>query len=79
MAYTILHTQISARPHWYQLERWDEGHRKQAIRRARNYVLDHGGFVCVKDNDGNVVFGADPAELDRAIASGINRQFEQAA
>lgn len=80
MAYTILHTQIGQpAPHWYQIERWDEGHREQARRRAYSYALDHGGYVCVKDNDGNVVFGTDPAALDRAITNGINRDFTRAA
>ena len=76
MAYTLLHTQIGHAPHWYQLERWHEGEREAAIRRANQYFFDHGGYVCVKDNDGNVVFGTDPAQLDRAIALGINRSFK---
>lgn len=68
MTYSVQHTQIGSRPHWYLLERWDEGHREKAIQRARNYALDHGGYVCVKDSAGNVVYGTDPAELGRAIA-----------
>lgn len=80
MAYSILHTEIhGAAPYWYQLERWDEAHRGQAIRRARNYALDHGGYVCVKDNDGKVVFGTDPVALNRAIERGGNRHFTEAA
>lgn len=79
MAYQILHTFIGERPFWYQLERWSEGKREAAIRRAYDYALGHGGYVCVKDNDGNVVFGTDPAGLDRAISNGINRHFSRVA
>jgi hypothetical protein len=75
MAYTIQHTAISDRPFWYHLETWDEGHREQAMRRANQYALDHGGYVCVKDSAGNVVFGTDPIQLDRAIIAGTNRDF----
>ncbi len=80
MAYSVSHTKIEGeRPCWYLLERWDEAHREQAMHRARNYALDHGGYVCVTDNDGNTIFGTDPAQLDRAIRSGINKHFTVAA
>lgn len=80
MAYAVHHTQVgSAKPHWYLLERWDEGHREQALRRARNYTLDHGGYVYVADHDGNIVYGTNPVDLDRAIARGTNRDFTQTA
>lgn len=79
MAYSVKHTQIGAQPHWYLLERWDEAHRQKAIRRASEYALDHGGYVCVTDNDGKVVFGTDPAALDDAIAKGINKHFPRPA
>lgn len=75
MSYSVQHTLIGHRPYWYQLERWDEGHREKAISRARQHALDHGGYVCVKDAAGQVVYGTDPAALDRAIAAGRNRDF----
>lgn len=77
MSYSVQHTNIGQRPYWYQLERWDEGHREKAFARARQYALDHGGYVCVKDYAGNVVFGTDPTQLDRAITLGINKHFAQ--
>lgn len=78
MTYQVLHTkQEGSRPFWYQLELY--GDRTDAIRRANQYVLDNAGYVCVKDSNGRVVFGTDPAELDRAIASGINRHFTAVA
>lgn len=79
MAYRILHTAVAAAPYWYLLETWSEGKREAAIRRARGYALDNGGYVCVKDNDGNVVFGTDPAQLDLAILSGTNLNFRREA
>lgn len=74
MAYSVRHTQTSgARPHWYLLERWADGNK--ATRRASAYVLDHGGYVYVTDSAGKIIYGTDPAELDRSIASGLNRHF----
>ena len=76
MAYRVEHAKIEGpAPYWYLLERWDEAHREQAMRRARQYAIGNGGYVCVKDNDGNVVFGTDPAQLDRNIAQGGNKYF----
>lgn len=78
MSYSIRHTFTGAQhPNWYFLERWDEAHRERAIQRARYYVQDHGGYICVKDHAGRVVFGTDPIALDRAIASGTNRDFRR--
>lgn len=71
--YTITHTAIGAFPFWYHLETWQTEH--IAVRRANEYVLNHGGYVCVKDDAGTVVFGTDPAALDRAITAGTNRSF----
>lgn len=80
MSYAILHTKIEGpRPHWYTLERWDEAHREKALRRARQYALDHGGYICVQDNFGDIVYGTDPAALDRAIKLGGNRDFTESA
>lgn len=80
MAYTVLHTQVgSPAPHWYELERWQEAYRERAIRRARDYALNHGGYVCVKDHTGGVVFGTDPAALERAILAGMNRDFAKSS
>lgn len=73
MTYAIQHTAIGPFPYWYHLETC--GERDRAIRRANNYALDHGGYICVKDSAGNVVFGTDPAQLDRAISAGTNRHF----
>jgi hypothetical protein len=74
MTYTIQHTAVSGdRPFWYHLESC--GNYLQACSRARNYALDHGGYVCVKSKDGETVFGTDPVQLDRAILSGVNRDF----
>ena len=77
MAYSVQHTQQNiARPYWYQLEAYNDP--DKAIHRARNYALDHGGYVCVKDHTGKVVFGTDPVQLDRAVAEGRNRDFAAA-
>jgi len=77
--YTVHHTQITGdRPHWYQL---DGPYRDEqnAIRRARNLGLDHGGYVCVKDATNTTIFGTDPAALDHAISAGINKHFRKVA
>ena len=73
MSYTIEHTATGAYPVWYHLERSDD--LQKAKRRAYDYALNHGGYVCVKDGSGHVVFGTDPAALARAVTSGINRSF----
>ena len=75
MAYTVQHTQIGDAPYWYHLD--SHADYQQAARRALNYALDHGGYVCVKDGNGKTVFGTDPADLDRAITNGINKDFSR--
>ncbi len=77
MAYTIHHTAIANAPYWYQLE--SNADYLAACRRARNYALDHGGYVCVKDQSGETVFGTDPDQLNRAILAGTNRDFSKFA
>lgn len=77
MAHSVHHTQIGEAPFWYLLEMHRD--EQKAVRRACNYALDHGGYVCVKDATGRVVYGTDPAELNRAIAQGINQYFARAA
>jgi len=62
-----------SRPFWYQLEAYAD--LNKALHRARNYALDNGGYVCVKDVAGTIVYGTDPAALDRAITLGINHDF----
>ncbi len=74
MAFTIQHTSIRGdAPWWYHLD--SSRDEQAAVRRARNYALDHGGYVCVKDEGGTTVYGTDPAELDRAVLNGTNRDF----
>ena len=74
MAYTIQHTAITGdAPFWYHLECAKD--LDGAARRARQYALDNGGYVCVKDATGKTVFGTDPVALDRAILNGINKSF----
>lgn len=73
MAFTIQHTAIGACPFWYHLETAKD--LESAARRAWQYVLDHGGYICVKDASGVTVFGTDPIQLDRAILNGINKNF----
>ena len=73
MSYTVHHCPIAAAPHWYLLEHHKTA--ESARRRAYNYALDHGGYVCAKDPAGQVIFGTDPAYLVRAIAQGQNRDF----
>ena len=73
MAYTVQHTRISDRPFWYHLD--SIATLEYACQRAQNYALDHGGYVCVKDETGKTVFGTDPVELDRAILNGTNKNF----
>lgn len=71
--FTVHHTLIGERPFWYRLDPW--GDQTAATTRARCYALDHGGYVCVKDDTGKVIYGTDPVELDRAITAGINKYF----
>ncbi len=75
MTFTIQHTAVGESPFWHHLE----SHKSEyaAISRARDYVLDHGGYVCVKDAGGRTVFGTNPIDLDRAILNGINRHFSR--
>jgi hypothetical protein len=74
MAFSVQHTKVGIPcPYWYQLEAFSD--REKALHRARNYALDNGGYVCVKDATGRVVFGTDPAALERAVSLGINRHF----
>ena len=72
-SYTIQHTAIGNSPFWYHLECAADFER--ACRRARQYALDNGGYVCVKDQNGFTVFGTDPLDLDRAILNGICKHF----
>ena len=73
MAYTVQHTAIGTFPWWYHLDAHKD--EQAAIRRANNYALDHGGFVCVKDATGKTVFGTDPVALDNAISNGTCQHF----
>jgi hypothetical protein len=74
MAYSVRHArQGTERPFWYQLEAYDD--REKALHRARNYALDNGGYICVKDATNTTIYGTDPAALDMAIIAGINRDF----
>jgi len=83
MAFSVQHTKCPnsrasefgdcSRPYWYHLEAYSD--REKALRRARQYGLDNGGYVCVKDADGTVIYGTDPAQLNRAIVQGINKHF----
>ena len=83
MAYSVQYTKCIGsradegvqRPFWHQLEAY--GNASQAMHRARQYALDNGGYVCVKDSAGTVIYGTDPVALDRAIILGINRYFTQ--
>jgi hypothetical protein len=76
-SFSIHHTMIGARPHWYHLE-FCCGMERAKLR-ANGYALDHGGYVCVKDAAGKVIFGTDPAELEHSIAIGLNKHFKRAA
>ena len=72
--FSILHTtQIGNAPFWYHLE--NSNSLTEAARRAYSYALNHGGYVCVKDKNGHVVFGTDPTALGLAILNGTNRDF----
>jgi hypothetical protein len=76
--FTIHHTKVSQdRPFWYRLEAASD--RGNAIRRAYQYALDNGGYICVKDHThdpmGEVIFGTDPVCLQLAIRDGRNRDF----
>jgi hypothetical protein len=75
MTYTVHHTTINGNyPHWCQ---YDGAYRtaENAIHRARNLVLDNGGYCYVLSHTGIVVFGTDPVALDRCILMGTNRHF----
>ena len=77
MAFSVEYTQHGLKtPYWHLLDVWAD--REEALRRARNYALDHGGYVCVKDGFGNVIYGTDPKGLERAISLGINHDFTAA-
>lgn len=73
MHYTISHTRIGNSPFWYHLE--CAKNLEKAKRRAQGYVLDHGGYACVKDQYGVTVFGCDPDQLRLDILNGTNRLF----
>lgn len=73
MAYAVSHTAVGDFPFWHHLDSHKD--LQAACHRARNYALDHGGYVCVKDASGHTVFGTDPDALSRAISNGINRDF----
>lgn len=74
MRHTIAHTAIGTdKPHWYHLDTGPDY--QQACHRALNYALDHGGYVCVRDSAGTIVYGTDPDELDRTITQGMNQHF----
>ncbi len=60
--YTVKHAPC-ADPVWYALETCRD--LQQAVNRARNYGLDHGGYVCVTDSKGYTVYGTDPVALER--------------
>lgn len=72
--FTIQHTSVSGNyPFWYHLECCKD--KQQAVRRANQYVLDNGGYICVQDEKGVVIFGTDPIQLDLDISNGTNRSF----
>jgi len=72
--YIIQHTAIARSPAWYLAQ--SNLDKDTAIRVARDIALKFGGYVCVRTaGQGPVVFGTDPAELDRAISAGTNRDF----
>jgi hypothetical protein len=76
MSYTIQHAAMSdTAPFWYHLECAKD--LLYATSRARNYALDHGGFVCVQDETGKTVFGTDPVDLDRRISAGTLPWFKR--
>lgn len=77
MAFSIEHTVIGSRPHWYHVQNATD--LKVASRIAYDYAMTHGGYVCVKDGTGHVVFGTDPLRLDLAILNGTNRDFPREA
>jgi hypothetical protein len=63
MSYRIQHAASGDLTSWHYF-----GYAKDlesAVHRARQYALDNGGYVCVTDATGTVVFGTDPAELAR--------------
>jgi ligand-binding sensor domain-containing protein len=66
MIFSVHHCLLGT-SHWYLLDRHKD--EQEARRRARNYALDHGGYVCVKDADGKVIYGTDPVELARVRAA----------
>jgi hypothetical protein len=68
MSFTIQHTAIGAAPFWYHLESHPSV--LSAISRARNFVLDHGGYACVSDASGKTIYGTSPLDLDRRISAG---------
>lgn len=78
MSYSVQHAKIGGdRPYWYQLEAY--ANQRAAMHRARNYALNNGGYVCVKDATGRVVYGTDPVQLERSVASGMNSYWRPVA
>jgi hypothetical protein len=63
MTYTISHAR-SRTSTWYQLEPASD--LETATRRAYQYALEQGGYICVNDAGGKTVFGTDPGELARS-------------
>jgi hypothetical protein len=64
-AFSIYHAKVGGQ--FYHLE--NAVKETWAVRRANNYALDHGGYVCVKNRDGETIFGTDPAALARATGA----------
>jgi hypothetical protein len=74
MAFTIQHTSTAfGYPSWYHVG--GDADYQAAAKKAYQYAMQHGGYVCVKDADGKTCFGTDPAILSNAITSGRNRDF----
>jgi hypothetical protein len=63
MAYTVHYT-AAATIDWHHLAPFCHKELETAVRRANSYAMDHGGYVCVKDELGRVLYGTDPAQLD---------------
>lgn len=72
-AYSCIHTATGRFPSWYHLS--SHPTLDAAIRCAQDFVMRRGGYICVRDASGRSVYGTDPAELDRAVVNGTNRDF----
>lgn len=59
----IVEHKVYGQKDFYQLESFAKDKLDKAIRHACGYVLNHGGYVRVRDQAGTFVYYSDPVSL----------------